>query len=135
MQSKRNKRNAACAIATALILAFSALPVAGQAQQQAPDLSNSKIEAVAEAYLKVFEIQNTYRPQIEAAQNPEQAQRLQQQANDETVKIIREQEGLTVEEYSQVINLAQSNEQVRERLVKEIERIQQEEEDPDSDRR
>lgn len=65
----------------------------------------------------------------------EEAQQLQQRANEEVVEVIREQEGITVEEYSQIVNLAQSDEQVRERLLKEIQKIQEEDESQEPNRR
>lgn len=65
----------------------------------------------------------------------EEAQQLQQRANEEVVEVIREQEGVTVEEYSQIVNLAQSDEQVRERLLKEIQKIQEEDESQEPNRR
>lgn len=129
-------RTAAVAVAASAFLTLMAFPVSIQVQQQQPpELSDSKIQAVAEAYVQVFEIQSAYAPRIEAAQSPEEAQQLQQRANEEVVEVIREQEGVTVEEYSQIVNLAQSDEQVRERLLKEIQKIQEEDESQEPNRR
>jgi len=97
---------------------FCAIPLLGQSA----DVSDAKLEAVAKAYVQVMEIQNTYRPQIEAAQTPEEAQRLQREADEKMVAAIRVY--MTVDEYTGIMTAAEQDENLRNRLLVHIDREQ-----------
>jgi hypothetical protein len=100
---------------------FSALPLLGQSA----DVSDAKLEAVAKAYVQVLDIQNTYKPKIESARTQEEAQRLQQEANQKMIEAIQVQQ-LAVEEYNAIINASDQDAELRERLVAHIQRVQAE---------
>ncbi len=112
-----------------LILLLACLTAPLMALQQTGgtgDFSDSKLKTVAKAYIQVFDIQKLYGPQIEAAQNQQEAQQLQQQANEQMVQAIEHEEDLTVEEYSEVINAVQQSAELREKLNAFVEEIQEE---------
>lgn len=100
---------------------FSALPLLGQSA----DVSDAKLEAVAKAYVQVLDIQNTYKPKIESARTQEEAQRLQQEANQKMIEAIQVQQ-LAVEEYNAIINASDQDAELRERLVAHIQRAEAE---------
>lgn len=112
-----------------LILLLACLTAPLMALQQTGgtgDFSDSKLKTVAKAYIQVFDIQQVYGPQIEAAENQQEAQQLQQQANEQMVQAIEHEEDLTVEEYSEVINAVQQSAELREKLNAFVEEIQEE---------
>lgn len=63
----------------------------------------------------VAKLQEKYQGRMESAP-PEQKQRLSEQANAEAVQAIQAH-GLSVQEYSNVVRTAQSNPQVKQRLL------------------
>jgi hypothetical protein len=128
------KRNPGLTVAGVLVLGLGLFtgPLVAQAGQAAPgqavqnDFSPAKIRAAAEAYLVVLEIQEKFKPQIEGAQDAQQAQSLQQAANEEMVEAIEEQDNIDVNEYSQIVTAAQQDEQFRQQFVSTVQQVQQE---------
>lgn len=128
------KRNPGLTVAGLLVLVLGLFtgPLVAQAGQAAPgqavqtDFSPAKIRAAAEAYLVVLEIQEKFKPQIEGAQDAQQAQSLQQAANEEMVEAIEEQDNIDVNEYSQIVTAAQQDEQFRQQFVSTVQQVQQE---------
>jgi len=91
-------------------------------QQQTVNPSEDKLEAVAKAYVKVQAVQQEYEPKIQAAQQPEQAKQLQDEARGKMVKAVSDTDGITVDEYSQIMQAAQRDEQLRARLIQHIQK-------------
>lgn len=89
------------------------------ADQGAPaaqtDVSDDKLQTYAEAEQKVQEIRDEFQQQMPEAETPEDAQALQQEAQQEMVSAV-EDAGLTVEEYNQLASLMQTNPELRERM-------------------
>jgi len=109
-------------LALVLFFAFLMLPQAASGRVQAPEVSDAKLESVAKAYIEVVAIQEEYRPRIEAAQSPEEAQQLQQEANQEMVEAIEAQDNVTLDEYNTIIQAAQMDEELGARLSAHIQR-------------
>src|SRR5258708_4015390 len=116
------------AVAVALLGMVAIVPVA--AQQAPPPEGNAtsgKIpnatvpdETVARtgaALKQVAEIKNVYAPKVEAAPTPDERVRLSNQEIDAAKKAIGEQ-GLTIDQYNDVMKLAQADPALRERLLK-----------------
>ena len=103
------------------VIAFSHYAVA------AAEMSDEKLKAVASAYIKVFEVQQTYAPRIETAETPEEANRLQQAANQEMMDVIENEENVTVEDYNDVITALRDDEELRDRLQAQVDAILEEE--------
>lgn len=85
------------------------------AGQQQVDVSDEQLETYAEAEQKVQEIRDDFQQQMPNAESPEDAQALQQEAQQEMVSAV-EDAGLTVEEYNQIASQMQSNPELRERM-------------------
>jgi hypothetical protein len=92
------------------------------AQAQAVNPSEDKLESVAKAYVKVQAVEHEYEPKIQAAQKPEQAQQLQDEARQKMVKAVSDTGGVTVDEYAQIMQAAQKDGQLRSRLIQHIQK-------------
>jgi Domain of unknown function (DUF4168) len=85
----------------------------------APDLSDQKLSAAAVALERVVSLQNDYRQRIAQAEAPAEKERLVAEANDELKKAVTEQ-GLSVEEYSSILDVARDNPEVRGKILQRI---------------
>lgn len=86
-----------------------------QQQQQAPEIevSDAEMEQFAAAYLEVEQIQMALNEDLQAAQLPEEAQEIQQEANDEMAAAIQS-EGLDVERFSLIVQAINSDPALQE---------------------
>jgi hypothetical protein len=116
------------AIAVAFLGTVAIVPVAAQQPPQPESNATSGTtpnatvpdETVARtgAALKlVTEIKKVYMPKVEAAPTPDERARLSNQATDAARKAISDQ-GLTIDQYNNVMELAQADAAMRERLIK-----------------
>jgi hypothetical protein len=85
----------------------------------APDLSDQKLSAAAAALERVVGLQNDYRQRIAEAEAPAEKERLVAEANSELKKAVTEQ-GLSVEEYSSILDVARDNPEVRGKILQRI---------------
>jgi hypothetical protein len=81
----------------------------------APPIPDQEISKAGSALHDVAKLQQKYQPQMDAA-SPTQKQGLSEQANAEAVQAIQSH-GLSVQEYSNVMRTAQTNPQVKQRLL------------------
>ena len=107
-----------------VIMAAISLACAIPLFSQSGEVSDDKLAAVAKAYVQVREIQNAYRPQIESARTQEEAQRLQREADQKMVEVI--QAYLTVDEYASIWEASDQDDVLRQRLLFQIQRVQEE---------
>lgn len=115
-------------LATALVSAawiFSVPAANAQAQSPSPgpsdqsqDISDQKLDAAAAALQQVASLKENYQQQIEAAA-PSDKQRISDEANNALVEAVTKQ-GLSVEEYTSIIVVAQNNPEVREKILQRI---------------
>ncbi len=82
-----------------------------------PDIDEDKIEKFASAFSDVMEIQETYSGRLEATNDTEQAQALQQRAQNEMIDAV-ENNGLTVPEYNEVVAMMEQDPALRERIFR-----------------
>lgn len=85
----------------------------------APDLSDQKLSAAAAALERVVGLQKDYRQRITEAEAPAEKERLVAEANSELTKAVTEQ-GLSVEEYSSILDAARENPEVRGKILRHI---------------
>jgi ABC-type Fe3+-hydroxamate transport system substrate-binding protein len=104
------------AIPTAGVLAQS--PPTGPSTS-APDLTDQKLSAAAVALERVVSLQNDYRQRIAEAQAPAEKDRIVAEANNELTKAVTEQ-GLSVEEYASILNVARDDPEVRGKILQRI---------------
>ena len=116
------------AIAVAFLGTLAIVPVAAQQSPSSEsnttsgDTLNATVpdETVARtgaALKRVAEIKNVFAPKVEAAPTPDERTRLSNQQMEAAKTAIGEQ-GLTLDQYNNVIKLAQADPALRERLLK-----------------
>jgi hypothetical protein len=113
-------------ILTAAILAAT-IPVANaQVQSPAPapaqpsqNIPDQKLDATAAALDKIADVKENYSKQIEATPSEADKQRLVDEANKALVKAVTDQ-GLSVEEYTSIMVMAQSDVTVRQKILQRM---------------
>ena len=93
-------------------------------QQQQPsqqpalpsDLSQDQIETFADAAIEVQRVHQDFNAQVQTAENPEEIEQLQQQAQDDARQAI-EGKGLSVDEYSAILEAANQDPQLYAMIV------------------
>ncbi len=78
--------------------------------QEAPD--RAELETFAEAYVEIGEVRAEMSPALAAAETAEEANALQEQANDRMMSILEEND-MTVDRYSAITNILNSDEELR----------------------
>lgn len=117
----------AVAVAGALLLASPALAQQGGAQpQQDVDVSDQELRTFTEAFVDVQEIRDDLNREMEDAENADEAQALQEEADQRMVEIIEEEHDIGVERYNQISQAMRADselyaqfEEIREELVEE----------------
>ncbi len=89
-------------------------------QQEAPEVSESQINAFVEAYIAVNEVREEYTARLQEAEDQEQAQELQQEANEAMTAAI-EDNGMSIEEYQEVAMAVNADADVREQVTTMLE--------------
>jgi esterase/lipase len=74
------------------------------------------LQSFVVAFLQVDEINRTYMPQMQEAVTPEEQQQIQQQATQEMVTVVENAEGISVEEYNTIIETAQTDPELAQRI-------------------
>jgi len=113
----------------AALLAFAlAAPLPAAAQMDggqppigAEDLSNAQLESFAAAAVEVSEITEQLQIQAQGVENEAELMELQEQANQQMVAAV-EAQGLTIEEYNTIFQVAQVDPVLNERLVEMMQR-------------
>lgn len=103
--------------------AASAQGTAPKAQQPAPSYSDAELKSFAVAALEVQRINDAYLPKFKSASSPEEQKQVEKTATAEMIKAV-EKEGMSVEKYKEIMNQAQSNPEVAERVMQHIKKVQ-----------
>lgn len=85
-------------------------------QQEAPEVSDEQIEDFVDAYTAVQDVRKDYTEQMQNAEDQEEAQALQQEANEALESAITET-GMEVEAYQEVAMAVNADEEVREKVT------------------
>jgi hypothetical protein len=114
-------------LAAALLMAW--VP-AGHAQSNSPTppstsgrsapISDQKLDAAAAALQQVVALQQEYRARLAATPEASEQERLISEANSKLTKAVTDQ-GLSVEEYSSIMQVAQNDSDVRGKILQRIE--------------
>lgn len=118
------------ALAMPVALALVAVPLVAQGQQQRevpppPDLSEERMEVMAKVFLDVSALQQALEQRLENAATPDEARKLQAEANEDILAALEDRE-VTVEEYGEAMNATQAHTSFRERFLAALERVQEE---------
>jgi hypothetical protein len=98
-------RKVLCAAGLALALAAS-----GSAWAQAQtEFSDQQLESFVVAALAIDEVIRQWNPRIQAAENEEQATQLREEANAALLETMSKAEGITIDEYQEIGQAAQSD--------------------------
>jgi|GEM_PF-1745010 len=89
-------------------------------QQEAPEVSDSQVEAFVDAYVAVNDVREEYTERLQNAEDQEEAQQLQQEANDAMSEAIADS-GMDVEEYQEVAMAVNADPDVREQVTEMLE--------------
>lgn len=92
-------------------------------------VDDEKLRSFAVAFLEVAKVNQVYQPQIEAAQNPDEQQRLQESAGAQMLEAVNAQEGITVDEYNVIIQQAQADPELAQRINGHITEAAQQQQD------
>lgn len=109
---------AGCYLSVPAVKVLAQAPPAGPSTS-APDLSDQKLSAAAAALERVVGLQNDYRQRIAQAEAPADKERLVSEANNELAKAVTDQ-GLSVEEYSSILDVARDNPEIRGKILQRI---------------
>lgn len=122
MTSALFKRISLLALAACLV-APAALAQNQQQTQDEPEIevSNDGINMVAELYVDLEELQKEYQARLSQAESSEEARATQQEMAKTVDQTIDDYEGLTSERYDEIIQTAQDNNELREKLLERIE--------------
>jgi hypothetical protein len=98
-------------------------PDSPPAQSSAPtnpatSIPDQKLDAAAAAIQRVAILERAYLQQFEAA-SPDEQPRIANEASDAIEKAVTDQ-GLSVEEYTTILEVAQNDPQVRDKIIKRI---------------
>ncbi len=80
------------------------------------EVTEDTLEKFAGAFSEIIEIQEDFTGKLEAARSNEEAQALQQQAQQEMVEAV-EKNGLSVAEYNEVVAMMEQDPHLRERII------------------
>jgi uncharacterized protein HemX len=96
-------------------------------QQYSPaptNFTDDELQKAGKAYVGIMEIREEIQQELTDATDPNEAQKIQMEANEEILKEI-EKHDLEVDRYNEIISEAQRNEEVRTELLEIINQIQQ----------
>lgn len=109
---------AGCYLSIPAVTVLAQSPPSGPSTS-APDLSDQKLNAAAAALERVVGLQNDYRQRIAQTEAPAEKERLVAEANNELARAVTEQ-GLSVEEYSSILDVARGDPEVRGKILQRI---------------
>lgn len=85
----------------------------------APQMDEATVNKFVVAYGKVVELQQTYSAKLENAADQQEAQVIQQQAQQEMMSAV-EEAGISVEEYHQIVQTMQRDPALREKVIDRV---------------
>ena len=113
------------ALAIAAFALVAPAPAAAQTAGEQPlppqDLSQSQLESFAAAATRVSEITQQLQVEAQGVESEEELARLQEQAHLEMINAV-ENEGLTVEEYNMIFQVAQVDPEVNAMVMQMLQR-------------
>jgi predicted ATPase with chaperone activity len=89
-----------------------------QTQQSTPSITDQKLDAAAAAIEQVTNVKKSYQQRMASA-TPAEKQKLSGEASNAMEKAVTDQ-GLSIDEYDSILEVAQNDPSVRERLLQRI---------------
>jgi hypothetical protein len=94
------------------------LPSPGSSEQTPKNISDQKLDAAAAALEQVASVKKDYQRLIKAA-DPSDRNRIAEEAHNALLKAVTDQ-GLSVEEYTSILEVAQNDPDVREKILHRV---------------
>ncbi|WP_158275573.1 DUF4168 domain-containing protein [Maritimibacter sp. 55A14] len=94
--------------------------------QSAEDLTDKQVRAFVSTAMAVAEIQEHYKQDLAGVSDDAQREEIMQEANEAIMARVAETPGMSVEQYVQIAEAAQTDAELSARLVEELERQQAE---------
>lgn len=88
--------------------------------QAASSFDDATLDSFAAAFLKVNQLGQTYGAQLQAAKTPEEQQKIQTQANAEMQAAVESTDGIDVDTYNRIIQVAQADPKLAERINQKL---------------
>lgn len=109
-------------VLTALLLvpATRAQETAPEEPVPVPEVDESELQTVAEVYVEVVQLQNEYQARFQQTEDPQEAQQIRGELQQAINQAIEQKEGITIERYDAIIQAAQQDEDLRNRLLTAI---------------
>lgn len=106
------------ALGTALTVPATAQEDTQQAEQgtQAQAFDDSKLQSFAVAFLAVDKIRREYAPKVKQATSKDEQKQIQTEAGQKMVGAVQDAEGISVDEYNEIIQSAQADPDLAQRL-------------------
>ncbi|MCA1743276.1 MAG: DUF4168 domain-containing protein [Desulfonatronovibrio sp.] len=96
----------------------------GQDMMQQPaepiEVSDADLDKAANAYMEITEIRESFQETLAGVSDPEKAQELQEEAGEAMVEAV-ENSGLDVQAYNEIMEAAQVDEDLRNKLLARLE--------------
>lgn len=92
-------------------------PAGAQEQTPAPQVDDATVEKFVVAYADVRDLQQKFSKKLETVESQEEAQALQQEAQQEMISAV-EEAGLNVADYNQVVSAMEQNPQLRDDILR-----------------
>lgn len=102
--------------ASAVIMALLFVVLASGASQAQDQYEQAKLESFVTAALAVNRLVDQWTPRIQSAQDDTEAANLREQANGELVAAIEQTDGISVEEYREISQAAQTDPGLMDRI-------------------
>jgi hypothetical protein len=92
-------------------------PMTEQPAAQAQDYSDETLRSFAVAFLEVDAINKAYTPKLQQAATPEEQQQIQEEASQEMVNAVEGSDGISVQEYTSIMQAAQADPELAQKLT------------------
>lgn len=115
MQGANSKTVLAILVAGFLVLPFLKLIGAQELPKQQVNVTDDQLRAFAKVYVQVDKIRQAYEPRLQEAKDPEEGKQIQMEAMTRMQEAAAK-EGMTEENYRQIVEIARADEGLRKRL-------------------
>jgi hypothetical protein len=106
----------------ALLLAGSPA-AAQQASPQDTEISDAQLDQAAQAYMEITKIGESFREEIQTAEDEDERYQLQNRANNEMKQAVQD-EGLEVQEYNEIIQGVQNDHETMKKFMAKLKELQ-----------
>lgn len=120
----------------ALFFAPAALAQGTMGQQQAPppdvEVSDTELQTVASVFLDIQQLQQSYMPRMQQAQNRQEAMQLRQEFQQEVTETINAEEDITPQRFGTIMRAAQADSTLAQRISTAVQSARQQQMQQDS---